>query len=96
MRRLWRDNRKLELDLGSSISICRRSNRDTRMTRGTQTSKLFWCPNCGLAYRAIRAQFPERRAGRFECIDCRTEVHSWSGAYDYIRWKAIVMKPATS
>jgi hypothetical protein len=83
MRRLWRDNRKLELGLGSSISICRRSNRGTRMTSGS--------PKCGLGYRAI---FPVRRAGRFECIDCRTEVHSWSGVYDYIGWKAIVMQPA--
>ena len=66
------------------------------MTSGTQTSEVFLCPKCGLGYRVIRVQFPEMRPGRFECIDCRTEVHSWSGVYDYIGWKAIVMKPATS
>ena len=62
MRRLWRDNRKLELGLGSSISICRRSNRGIRMTSGTQTSEVFLCPKCSLGYRAIRVQFPVRRA----------------------------------
>jgi|SRR5882672_3112216 len=90
---LRRDNRKLEFGLGPSISIYRRSNRDVRMTCGPETSEIFFCPKCGLGYRAIRAQFPHRRAGRFECIDCRTSVLSWSGVYDYIGWKAVAGAP---
>ena|SRR6267142_5924991 len=61
---------------------------------GPQTREIFSCPKCGLGYGAIRAQFPDKRAGRFECIDCFAEVHSWSGVYDCIGWKAIVMEPA--
>ena len=90
---LRRDNRKLEFGLGSSISICRRSNRGIRMICGPQTSEIFVCPKCGLGYRAIRAQFPDKRAGRFECIDCRNSVHSWSGVYDYIVWTAVAGAP---
>src|SRR6266446_7554515 len=89
---LRRDNRKLEFCLGSSISIYRWSNRDIRMTCGPQTSEIFLCPKCGLGYGAIRAQFPDKRAGRFECIDCFPEVRSWSGVYDYIGWKAMALK----
>jgi predicted RNA-binding Zn-ribbon protein involved in translation (DUF1610 family) len=84
MRRVWRDYRELELSLGASISVHRWADQDARMSGGTQTSEVFLCPKCGLAFRAIRGQFPDKRAGRFECIDCRTEVHSWSGVYDYI------------
>jgi hypothetical protein len=90
---LRRDNRKLEFGLGSSISIYRWSKRDIRLTSGMQTSEIFWCPKCGLGYRAISGQFPDKRAGRFECIDCHTSVHSWSGVYDYIGWKAVAGAP---
>jgi hypothetical protein len=86
---LRRDNRKLEFRLGSSISIYRLSNREFRMTSRTQTSEIFLCPKCGLGYRAIGAQFSDKRAGRFECMDRFSLVHSWSGVYDYIGWKAV-------
>jgi hypothetical protein len=59
----------------------------TSMLPGSITTERFTCPNCGLAYLAIREWFcPDTSGGRFECIDCFAEVHSWSGPNDYIGW----------
>jgi predicted RNA-binding Zn-ribbon protein involved in translation (DUF1610 family) len=52
----------------------------------------FTCPKCGLGYKATQEQFPEKRAGHFDCIDCRSEVHSWSGIYDFTGWQPITMR----
>jgi hypothetical protein len=63
------------------------------MTKATRTKVLFSCPKCGLSYQTVQEQFPETKAGRFECIDCFTEIHAWSGVYDYAVWKRIKVRP---
>jgi hypothetical protein len=63
------------------------------MTSGTQITVHFTCPKCGLGYKATQEHVPGNNAGRFECINCFAEVHSWSGVYDYAAWKAIKMRP---
>jgi hypothetical protein len=63
------------------------------MTSGVRPRELFVCPKCGIGYRAISEQQSSEQSGRFDCIDCQTEVYSWSGMYDYTDWKAVIMKP---
>jgi hypothetical protein len=63
------------------------------MTSGIRPRALFVCPKCGIGYRAICEQHPSEQSGRLDCIDCRFEVHSCSGIYDYTDWKAVIMKP---
>jgi hypothetical protein len=57
------------------------------MTSVNRTIKSFACPTCGLGYLGIKKPFPFERAGRFDCIVCNTEVHSWCGNYDFDHWK---------
>jgi hypothetical protein len=52
-----------------------------------RTIESFKCPRCGLGYRGVKEPFPFLRAGRFDCVGCTTEVHSWYGNFDYISWK---------
>jgi hypothetical protein len=40
-------------------------------------------------YAATREQHQHKHSGNFECRVCQTEVHAWSGAYDYFGWKPI-------
>ena len=57
------------------------------MLPGSISTERFTCPKCGLGYQAIKEWFPDDvSGGRFECIECFAEVHSWSGLYDYIGW----------
>ena len=65
------------------------------MTSGVRHRELFVCPNCGIGYRAICEKQPSEQSGRFDCVDCQTEVYSWSGTYDYTGWKAVIMKPVS-
>lgn len=62
------------------------------MTNGTQITVHFTCPKCGLGYKATQEQHAEKAGGHFDCIDCRAEVHAWSGIYDFTRWQAVVMR----
>jgi hypothetical protein len=59
------------------------------MTHVNRVFERFKCPKCGLEYRGTKEPFPFIRAGRFDCIVCTTEVHAWSGNYDYVGWKDI-------
>jgi hypothetical protein len=40
-------------------------------------------------YTATREQHSSMRSGKFECGVCQTEVHAWSGQYDFFGWKTI-------
>jgi hypothetical protein len=57
------------------------------MTSRTQTTVIFACPKCGIAYQASQQQHPDDHSGSFKCQDCRTEVHAWSG-FSFFDWKA--------
>src|SRR4030081_1348846 len=67
------------------VSWCRDCTEAFR--QGRQAPARFTCPKCGLGYQAIKEWFPDDvSGGRFECIECFAEVHSWTGLYDYIGW----------
>jgi len=40
-------------------------------------------------YEVTREPHPTKRSGRFECRVCQTEVHSWSGPYEFFGWKTL-------
>jgi len=27
--------------------------------------------------------------GKFDCVECQTEVHAWSGVRDYFKWERL-------
>ncbi len=61
------------------------------MLPGSIGTERFTCPKCGLGYQAIKEWFPDDvSGGRFECIECFAEVHSWTGLYDYIGLHLVV------
>ena len=65
----------------------------TKLPLNALTSNQSNCnAKCGLGYKATQEHVPGNNAGRFECITCFAEVHSWSGVYDYAEWKAIKMR----
>ena len=57
------------------------------MASGIWTTEYFSCPNCGLPYTATREHHPDKRIGSFSCDVCASEVHAWSGQYDFFDWK---------
>lgn len=61
------------------------------MASGIWTTEHFTCPNCGMNYVATKEQHSDKRSGSFECTVCKTEVHAWSGVYDFFDWKGSKM-----
>jgi hypothetical protein len=57
------------------------------MASGIWTSEHFTCLDCGMSYTATKERQPDKHSGSFECIVCKTEVHAWSGLYDFFDWK---------
>ncbi len=51
------------------------------------TTEYFTCPSCGMAYTATKEQHSDKHSGSFNCRICGTEVHAWSGLYDFFDWK---------
>ena len=58
------------------------------MISRTWPTVLFCCPKCGAGYQATQVHSPAQSQS-FKCQVCRTEVHAWSGAYDFLDWKAV-------
>jgi peptide subunit release factor 1 (eRF1) len=52
-----------------------------------QTTVIFACPKCGIAYQATQEQHPNQ-PDTFKCRNCQTEVHAWSGIFSFFDWKA--------
>jgi predicted RNA-binding Zn-ribbon protein involved in translation (DUF1610 family) len=59
------------------------------MANSIWTTEEFTCPGCGMDYAATREQHSHKHSGKFECRVCETEVHAWSGPYDFFGWKTI-------
>jgi len=59
------------------------------MAGGIWTIEHFTCPNCGLDYTATKEQHSGKHSGAFKCRVCKTEVHAWSGLYNFFDWKAV-------
>ena len=57
------------------------------MASGIWTTEFFTCPNCGLPYAATKELHPDQHSGSFDCQVCGSEVHAWSGLYDFFGWK---------
>jgi hypothetical protein len=55
------------------------------------TVVLFACPKCKQPYRTTQSRFSYERPGRFDCIKCNVQVHAWSGFFDFMEWKAVVV-----
>jgi hypothetical protein len=51
------------------------------------TVEFFSCPSCALPYAATREQHTTKHSGSFHCEVCGTQVHAWSGNYDFFGWK---------
>jgi hypothetical protein len=45
----------------------------------------FACHHCETLYTAIQEHQPG--AGSFDCRGCGTQVHEWTGPYNFIGWK---------
>ena len=70
----------------------RSQNASSPMTGSTNTIVIFACPKCGIVYRATQLKLPYERPGRFDCVDCMAEVHSWTDLYDFTDWKAMTIR----
>ena len=57
------------------------------MANSIWTTEHFTCPSCGMDYTATREDQHEKRSSSFQCTVCDTEVHAWSGYYDFFDWK---------
>jgi transposase-like protein len=59
------------------------------MANSIWTTEDFSCPSCGMSYVATKEEHDGRRSGSFSCSVCGTEVHAWSGYYEYFNWEGI-------
>ena len=59
------------------------------MANSIWTIEEFTCPNCGMNYAATKEKHPHKHSGSFNCKVCESEVHAWSGLYDFFDWKPI-------
>jgi hypothetical protein len=49
----------------------------------------FDCPQCRIMYRAAYKIFTTIQQGKFDCVECKAEVHAWHGVRDYFQWERI-------
>jgi hypothetical protein len=59
------------------------------MQRGFAVTVIFCCPKCGAGYQAKQERHAFLGLHSFDCQVCKGEVHSWSGAFDYVDWEAV-------
>jgi uncharacterized Zn finger protein len=53
-------------------------------------AEIFKCQGCGAWYEAAWEQIPRKPTpGTFNCTDCGTVVHSWSGIDRYKDWRCL-------
>jgi len=65
---------------------------DIEMANSIWTTEVFACPGCGVDYTATREEHQHKRSGSFKCRVCDTEVHAWSGYYEYFNWETSRMR----
>jgi DNA-directed RNA polymerase subunit RPC12/RpoP len=59
------------------------------MANSIWTTEQFACPSCGVNYTATREEQREKRTSSYNCSVCDTEVHAWTGYFDFFNWKVI-------
>ena len=62
------------------------------MANSIWTTEQFSCPSCGMNYAATKEEHQDERSGSFNCGVCGTEVHAWSGSYEFFNWEGIRSK----
>jgi predicted RNA-binding Zn-ribbon protein involved in translation (DUF1610 family) len=62
------------------------------MANSIWTTEEFTCPSCGMDYTATREEQQDKRSSSFNCMVCGTEVHAWTGNFDFFNWKGIKRK----
>jgi len=71
-------------------SACRAVSAPQVSTSGRiLTTSVFSCPKCGRIYQATQKHVAEKRAGRVDCQNCGTVIHTWYGFFRYADWEAI-------
>ena len=40
-------------------------------------------------YRGAYKIFTTIQQGKFDCVECKAEVHAWHGVRDYFHWERI-------
>src|ERR1700730_18714647 len=89
MRRLWRDNRKLELSLGSPISIYRSFSGTPKWltipsalglpeAHILRMTTIVQC-DCGAEYKRTETKFLVPHTGHAPCKVCGATLESWVG-----------------
>jgi hypothetical protein len=46
----------------------------------------FSCPGCRAIYQATQRHISVKRFGRYQCPQCRADVHMWRDNYDFSGW----------
>jgi peptide subunit release factor 1 (eRF1) len=62
------------------------------MANSIWTTEEFSCPSCGMNYAVTKEEQEDKRSGSFNCRVCETEVHTWSGRYDFFNWEGLRSK----
>jgi hypothetical protein len=62
------------------------------MANSIWTTEEFTCPGCGVDYTATREEHHEKRVSSFKCSVCDTEVHAWTGYFDFFNWRVVKAK----
>jgi len=92
---LLRGSRTVDLNQSSTLRVCGYSLRVGESLM--QFAERFKCQKCGAWYAAMWEQSPLREPapGTFNCPDCGTVVHSWSGIDHYTDWR-LLRRPLTA
>jgi transcription elongation factor Elf1 len=48
---------------------------------------VFQCPQCHAQYRSAYRISITVQTGRFDCVECETPLHTWSGVRNYFQWE---------
>ena len=92
---LLRGSRTVDLNQSSTLRVCGYSLRVGESLM--QFAERFKCQKCGAWYAVMWEQSPLREPapGTFNCPDCGTVVHSWSGIDHYTDWR-LLRRPLTA
>ena len=74
----------------SPPKICR-IRHHWSMSTDAQLIVHFSCPHCAALYSAIQEQRDGRHPGDFHCRGCGTQVHEWTGLYNFVNWQPVAI-----
>jgi len=59
------------------------------MVSAAHTIEHYCCPSCQMWFRVVRERVSEYQSGSFNCSECRVEIISWIGVFEYSDWTAL-------